>query len=315
MEASLLIPTQEILYRRPFQFDEIQWPIVPFTTERTALKGHRAAKGGVGLPQQVNLCYAFLPIIHREPLRISDFNMSLQNKIVVVTGGATGIGFALAQSFAEKGALVVIGSRRQSAIDEAVQKSVGKLHGKAVDVGNRDEVNQFISWVESTVGPVDILVNAAGVNIKDRTMAAMQPEQWDQVMQINATGAYNCIHAVLPGMKNRKSGFIVNISSVTGKRAIALGGVAYAASKFAMTALGTCVANEVGGEGIRVTNVYPGEVDTPILDHRPVPVTEAHRQSILRPEDIAQVVVALVDTPARVHVPEIVIKPVHQSYY
>lgn len=241
--------------------------------------------------------------------------MSLQNKIVVVTGGATGIGFALAQSFAEKGALVVIGSRRQSAIDEAVQKSVGKLHGKAVDVGNRDEVNQFISWVESTVGPVDILVNAAGVNIKDRTMAAMQPEQWDQVMQINATGAYNCIHAVLPGMKNRNSGFIVNISSVTGKRAIALGGVAYAASKFAMTALGTCVANEVGGEGIRVTNVYPGEVDTPILDHRPVPVTESHRQSILRPEDIAQVVVALVDTPARVHVPEIVIKPVHQSYY
>jgi NADP-dependent 3-hydroxy acid dehydrogenase YdfG len=241
--------------------------------------------------------------------------MSLQNKIVVVTGGATGIGFALAQSFSEKGAQVVIGSRRQSAIDEAIQKSGGKLHGKAVDVGNRTDVNQFMTWVESTYGKVDVLVNAAGVNIKDRTMAAMLPEQWDQVMQINATGAYNCIHAVLPGMKTRKSGFIVNISSVTGKRAIALGGVAYAASKFAMTALGTCVANEVGGEGIRVTNVYPGEVDTPILDHRPVPVTEAHRQSILRPEDIAQVVVALVDTPARVHVPEIVIKPVHQSYY
>lgn len=241
--------------------------------------------------------------------------MSLENQIVVVTGGATGIGLAMAQLFAKRGATVIIGARRQSKIDEAIGQSEGKIHGKTVDVANRDDVNAFMDWVVATHGPVDVLINAAGVNIKDRTMAAMQPQQWDDVMQINATGAYNCIHAVLPGMKARKSGFIVNISSVTGKRAIALGGVAYAASKFAMTALGTCVANEVGGEGIRVTNVYPGEVDTPILEQRPVPVSEEHRQSILRPEDIAHIVVSLVDTPARVHVPEIVIKPVHQSYF
>jgi NADP-dependent 3-hydroxy acid dehydrogenase YdfG len=241
--------------------------------------------------------------------------MSLENQIVVVTGGGTGIGLAMAQLFAKRGATVIIGARRQSKIDEAIGQSEGKIDGKTVDVANRADVNAFMDWVVATHGPVDVLVNAAGINIKDRTMAAMQPQQWDDVMQINATGAYNCIHAVLPSMKARKSGFIVNISSVTGKRAIALGGVAYAASKFAMTALGTCVANEVGGEGIRVTNVYPGEVDTPILEQRPVPVSEEHRQSILKPEDIAHIVVSLVDTPARVHVPEIVIKPVHQSYF
>jgi NADP-dependent 3-hydroxy acid dehydrogenase YdfG len=241
--------------------------------------------------------------------------MSLENQVVVVTGGATGIGLALANAFADRGARVVIGSRRQSAIDDAVGQSQGKLKGHTLDVANRQDVNNFMAWVAKEVGDVDILINAAGINIKDRTMANMTPENWDQVMQINATGAYNCIQAVLPSMRVRKSGFIINISSVTGKRAIALGGVAYAASKFAMTALGTCVANEVGVEGIRVTNVYPGEVDTPILEQRPVPVSEEHRKAILRPEDIAHVVVCLADTPTRVHVPEIVIKPVHQSYF
>lgn len=240
---------------------------------------------------------------------------NLANKIVVISGGATGIGLALALEFASHGARVVIGSRRQSAIDNAIKTSGGKLNGRTLDVVDRTGVNSFIQWVTSTVGEIDILVNAAGVNIKDRSMAAMTPEMWDQVMSINATGAYNCIHAVLPSMRERKDGMIINISSVAGKRALALGGVAYSASKFAMTALGTCISNEVGAEGIRVTNVYPGEVDTPILEQRPVPVTEEHRQKILKPEDIASVVVGLAALPARVHVPEIVIKPVHQQYY
>jgi NADP-dependent 3-hydroxy acid dehydrogenase YdfG len=241
--------------------------------------------------------------------------MSVKNQIVVVTGGATGIGQAIARAFADRGARVIIGSRRQTAIDSAIADAAGKLQGRTLDVTNREDVNSFMSWVASSVGPIDVLVNAAGVNIKDRTMASMPPEKWDEVMQINATGAYNCIHAVLPQMRPRKSGLIINISSVTGKRAIALGGVAYAASKFAMTALGTCVANEFGSEGIRVTNVYPGEVDTPILEQRPVPVSEEHRASILKPEDIASIVVTLAEAPSRVHVPEIVIKPVHQQYY
>ena len=165
-----------------------------------------------------------------------------------------------------------------------------------------------------TWGPVDVLVNAAGVNIKNRTIGEMRPEQWDEVLAINATGAYNMIHSILPEMRSRGSGTIINISSVTGKRALALGGVAYAASKFAMTALGTCVANEVGAEGVRVTNIYPGEVDTPILEQRPVPVSEEQRQRILRPSDVGSVVASLVALPQRVHIPELVIKPVHQGY-
>lgn len=242
-------------------------------------------------------------------------SQSLLGKNVVVTGGATGIGFAIAHQFALANARVVIGSRRETALEEAIRNS-GKIQaGKALDVASRSSVEAFFAWVDATLGQVDILVNAAGVNIKDRSMSAMAPSQWDQVMAINATGAYNCIYCVLPAMRTRKEGMIINVSSVAGKRALALGGVAYSASKFAMTALGTCVANEVGAEGIRVTNVYPGEVDTPILDHRPTPVTQDHRNSILRPDDVAQVVIGLAALPARVHVPEVVIKPVHQQYY
>src|SRR5690606_33543805 len=133
------------------------------------------------------------------------------------------------------------------------------------DVTDLDSVKQLVAWTEQTLGPIDILVYAAGVNIKNRSMAEMSPEQWDEVLKINATGGYHCFHAVLPGMRERRSGTVINISSISGKRALALGGIAYCASKFALTALGTAVGAEVAQEGIRVTNIYPGEVDTPIL--------------------------------------------------
>jgi len=152
------------------------------------------------------------------------------------------------------------------------------------------------------------------MNIPNRTLAEMQPEQWDQVLAVNATGAYNCLYAVLPQMRERRDGLVVNISSVAGKRAVPLGGVAYNASKFAMTALGTSAWNEEAENGIRVTNIYPGEVNTPILDNRPVPVSDEHKASILQPEDFGELMIALALLPPRAHVPEIVIKPTRQAY-
>jgi NADP-dependent 3-hydroxy acid dehydrogenase YdfG len=145
-------------------------------------------------------------------------------------------------------------------------------------------------------------------------MSAMTPEQWDMVMDINATGAYNTMHAVLPQMRERQDGLIVNISSISGKRATALGGVAYSASKFAMAALGTAVANEDGKNGIRVTTVYPGEVNTPILDNRPNPVSDEHKAAILQMDDIGGLIVAIAALPPRAHVPELIVKPTHQEY-
>jgi NADP-dependent 3-hydroxy acid dehydrogenase YdfG len=145
-------------------------------------------------------------------------------------------------------------------------------------------------------------------------MSTIDPADWDKLMQVNATAAFNTMHAVLPQMRERQDGLIINISSVAGLRASMLGGVAYSASKFAMTALGTCVGLEERNNGIRVTNVYPGEVETPILDARPVPVSAEHRARILQPEDIAAMVVAIAQLPPRAHVPDIVVKPTTQEF-
>src|SRR5690606_4169525 len=169
--------------------------------------------------------------------------------------------------------------------EEVARESAAEMHCHSVDVADRASVKSLFDWAEKTIGPVDILVNAAGINIKTRSMAEMTPEQWDQVMQINATGGYNVMYYALPGMRERKDGLIINISSISGKRASALGGIAYCASKFAMTGLGTAVGNEVAAEGVRITNIYPGEVDTPILTQRPKPVTEENPGRMPKPED------------------------------
>ncbi len=133
-------------------------------------------------------------------------------------------------------------------------------------------------------------------------------------MRTNLDGAFYCMHAVLPQMLERRDGLIVNVSSVAGKRASPLGGAAYVASKFGMTGLGLCLAAEEKDSGVRVSNVYPGEVNTPILEVRPQPVTEEQRRHILQPEDVAAAVLFVATLPSHVSVPELVIKPTAQVY-
>lgn len=240
----------------------------------------------------------------------------LAGKVVAITGGGTGIGSGIAKGLAEAGCKVTIGGRRAeplAVVAESIQ-SEHPVRCHVIDVADASSVDAFFDDIRSNVGEVDILVNSAGINIQNRTMAAMDPEDWDRVLQINASGAYRCIHQVLPAMRERRDGLVVNISSVAGKRAITLGGVVYCASKFAMTALGTAVSNEVRNEGVRITNVYPGEVNTPILDNRPTPVSQEHKDAILQPEDIASVVVTICQLPPRANVPEVVIKPTIQEW-
>ena len=240
----------------------------------------------------------------------------LKDKVVAITGGGTGIGAGIAKVLAEAGCRVTIGGRRLEKLEQVASDIKGPhpVRCHALDVSEDESVTTFFDAVRSQSGDVDILVNSAGINIQKRTMAEMVPADWAKVLEINASGAYRCIYQVLPAMRSRKDGLVVNISSVAGKRALTLGGVAYCSSKFAMTALGTAISNEVKDEGVRITNVYPGEVNTPILENRPSPVSQEHKDSILQPEDIASVVLTICSLPARANVPEVVVKPTKQEW-
>lgn len=241
--------------------------------------------------------------------------MSLQGKTALVTGGATGIGWGIAQALAAAGCRVAITGRREEVLRAAVESWKGApMLWHVCDVAVRESVRTLFAWSDKTLGPLDILVNSAGTNIKNRSLSEMLPEQWDEVMAINATGVYNCLYYALPGMRARRDGLVINISSISGKRAAPLGGVAYDASKFAVTALGTAAWNEEAANGIRVTNIFPGEVNTPILEKRPAPVSEERKARMLLPEDVADMVVAIANLPPRAHVPELIIKPTVQEY-
>jgi len=243
--------------------------------------------------------------------------VELVGKTALVTGGGSGIGLGTAVALAKSGCQVAIAGRRLEVLKEgaATWKGEPAILYRACDVAERADVEKLFAWANEQLGKIDILVNAAGVNLKNRLMSNMTPSDWDRVLAINATGVYNAMFAVLPQMRERKDGLIVNISSISGKRAAALGGVAYNASKFAASALGTSVANEEVPNNIRITTVYPGEVDTPILEHRPQPVTAERRAKMLLPEDVAELIVAIARLPARAHVPEVVVKPTAQEYF
>lgn len=242
--------------------------------------------------------------------------MSVKGKGVLVVGGGSGIGAACALLFAENGARVAIAGRRMERLQETAARFDGgpPIVCHVADVADRGSVDQLVRWATDRLGQIDVVVIAAGINIPNRTMRELRPEDWDRVMAINATGAYNVMHAVLPQMRERRDGLIVNISSIAGKRAAALGGVAYNASKFAMTALGLSVADEERENGIRVTNIYPGEVDTPILEQRPQPVSPERRAKMLKPEDVAAAVLLAAQLPPRANLLEVVIKPTVQQY-
>ncbi len=233
---------------------------------------------------------------------------------ILVIGGGTGMGKAVAIKLSQEGFNVAISGRRAEKLRETVDNSELKIKSHTVDVVDRISVAQLFTWFEKNIGKLDILINAAGINTANRTIENLDPNQWDNLIQTNLTGAYNCVREGLEKMRPQKSGLIILINSVAGKRAIPLAGVAYNASKFGMSALGISVGEEERENGIRITNIYPGEVNTPILEQRTNPPSTEYRESILQPNDIAEVVSTIVKLPARANIPELVIKPSKQSF-
>jgi NADP-dependent 3-hydroxy acid dehydrogenase YdfG len=237
----------------------------------------------------------------------------LKGKVAWITGGGSGIGLAGAKELAAAGAHVVISGRtaRTNESGLAELKKVGSAEATLLDVGDRAAVEKTAAEIEKRHGRIDILVTSAGTNIggSKRNLKTMSLEGWDDVVRINLNGLFYCCFAVLPGMRARKDGVIINISSWAGRYASPLTGPAYNATKRAVIALSESINMEEYVNGIRATSILPGEVATPIMEKRPVPPSKEERARMSQPEDFGKAILFIATMPARTCVNEIIISP------
>jgi len=233
-----------------------------------------------------------------------------ESTTALVTGAGSGIGRATAEALGRLGLRVALVGRDPGKL-AATSDLVGRPDTlvEPCDVADRGAVDAMAGRVLAAFGAVDVLVCNAGTNVRDRSLEKLAPADWDLMIATNLTGAFNLVHAFLPGMRARGAGLVIQVCSIAGLRASLLGGAGYSASKFGQGALGIGIGREEGPRGIRSSVIYPGEVNTPILDARPVPVPQQRKDAILQPEDVAAAVAFLVQLPPRANIPELVIKP------
>ncbi len=244
-----------------------------------------------------------------------DRHPALRGKVVWVTGGGTGIGRAAAEMFAQLGARVALLGRRPEPLERAVQRieaAGGEAKAMQLDVGDRAQVQRVTQALLAAWQRVDILVNNAGLNVAKRRLHEISGADWDRVVQVNLTGAFNLAMAALPAMRAQQDGLIINVASLAGKQIGALAGTAYTASKHGMVALSHSINLEEWRHNIRSTSFCPAEVNTEILDKRPIPVPEADKARLMQPEDLAHAMCMLALMPARTCVTEIVLAPTYK---
>jgi NADP-dependent 3-hydroxy acid dehydrogenase YdfG len=234
-------------------------------------------------------------------------------KVAWITGGGSGIGLAGGLELARAGIHVVISGRSHETLAAAEKaiKAVGSCEAITLDVGNK----QAVARAAERIGRVDILVNSAGINDPKRNFFNVSTDAWDRIVGINLSGMFYCVHAVLPGMRSRKDGLIINVSSWAGRYPSTLTGPAYNATKHAVIALTESINMEEGLHGIRATSVLPGEVATPILEKRPVPPTPEVRAKMLQAEDLGRTIAFIAALPARACINEVIISPTHNRFY
>jgi NADP-dependent 3-hydroxy acid dehydrogenase YdfG len=239
----------------------------------------------------------------------------LDGQVAIMTGGGTGIGRAAALMLAAEGAQVVVAGRRKAPI-EAVAGEIAKAGGRAVaracDVAKPAEARALAEWTVAQYGRVDVLVNNAGHSSKRRNVRWVEQDDWDAVVAVNLTGVYALTQAVLPNMIERGGGTIVTVSSLAALKAGLIGGAPYGAAKAAVRNLMQHVHNTLRNQGIRATTIMPAEVDTPILDKRPLNPDVAARATMMQAEDVARAILLCATLPPRTVIEEIVMSPTIQ---
>jgi NADP-dependent 3-hydroxy acid dehydrogenase YdfG len=230
------------------------------------------------------------------------------NKTAVITGAGTGVGAAVALALAKQGWRVALLGRRREPL-EAVAAQVPGALVIPCDVGNNDDVSAMAKRVLAEFGSVEVLVNAAGTNVPHRALEVLSLADYHEMMNANLNGAYYCVQAFLPQMRAQGSGTVVNIISDAGKAASPKAGPGYVISKFGMAGLTSAINAEERTRGIRACAIFPGDINTPILEKRPAPPDAAARAKMMQPEDIAECVLLAVNLPSRAIIEELIVRP------
>ncbi|UZX02957.1 SDR family NAD(P)-dependent oxidoreductase [Arthrobacter sp. CDRTa11] len=239
----------------------------------------------------------------------------LEGKVAVITGAGTGMGRSTAALLADEGAHVVVVGRRQAVLKELAEEIIangGKAYAKAADISSKDNVQDLIDWVRSTLGPVDILVNNAGSASKVLNVRWIGEEEWNEVLNVNLNAVYLLTQAVLPDMLSRRTGTIITVSSLAAVNPNLLGGAAYGAAKAAVRNFMTYLHNTFRNDGLRAITILPGETATPILDNRARPPRQEERDNMVQPEDVARAIHLVATMPQRTVVQELIIAPTLQ---
>ncbi len=236
----------------------------------------------------------------------------LNGQVAVVTGASSGIGEAIALALAARGVRLGLCARRADALEAVasrVRAAGTEACWRALDITDEAAVADFVAGVHASFRRLDILVNNAGLNVPRRALTEISVNDFRRVVEVNLVGAFIVARAVIPIMRAQGRGFIVNISSVAGFVPSILSGAAYSAAKAGLNALTRSLNLELRPHGIRACVVAPGEVDTPILESRPFPPSPEARATMLKPEDVAEVVVDILNLPDRATVEEVIIRP------
>ncbi len=239
----------------------------------------------------------------------------LTGKVAWITGAGTGIGEAAAVALAKAGMKVILSGRREAELMRVAAAIGASARIAVLDVADADAVEAVAASIAAEEGRLDILVNSAGLNVQKRNWKHLSREGWDQVIRVDLDGAFYCCHAVLPMMRSQKDGLIINISSWAGRHVSATTGPAYSAAKFGMLAFNESLNIEECINGIRATSVLPGEVATPILDKRPIPVSDADKARMVQAEDCGELILFLARMPAHVCINDVTISPTWNRGY
>ncbi|HZS56287.1 MAG TPA: SDR family oxidoreductase [Bryobacteraceae bacterium] len=239
--------------------------------------------------------------------------ISLKDKVVLIVGASSGIGFSTALLFAQEGGKVMASARRQDrllGLQEKAKSQGGSIEIFAADATKPSEMERLVRETEKKFGRVEILVFATGTNTPDRAMTRLKVDIWDMMVTVNLNSAYYITQAVLPSMRQAKDGSLIYISSISGLLPDA-SGASYQAAKRGIVGLAHAVRYEEKENGIRTCVICPGMVATELLEKRPVKPSAEALKLAMQPEDIADAVLAVAKLPPRAYVPEMQILPTY----